>query len=84
MKKPMQTKIKYLNNSEYTLISNPKKTTQGLIFVGYKHGNLRKTKRDINTSSAHRQKNRIYNSKGVHPTICSRTRNCFILLDSSF
>ena len=81
----MQTKIKYLNNSEYTLISNPKKTTQGLIFVGYKHGNLRKTKRDINTSSAHRQSDRIYDSKGVLPTICSRTRNCFILqLDSSF
>lgn len=77
-------KNEYLKDSEYTLIDNPLQTTQGLIFVGYKHANLRNTRRKINTSSAHRQDNRIFDCRGVLPTICSSTRNCFIFLDSNF
>ena len=77
-------KNEYLKDSEYTLIDNLIGTTQGLIFVGYKHANLRKTDRKITTSSSHRQTNRIYDCHGVLPTICSRTRNCFIRLDSDF
>ena len=73
-------KIEYLKNTEYTLIYNPQKTRLGLIFIGYKHANLRKTDRKINTSSSHRQDNRIYDCRGVHPTICSRTRNSFVLI----
>ena len=73
-------KIEYLKDSEYTLICNPRKTRLGLIFVGYKHGNLRNTNREINTSAPHKQANRIYDCHGVHPTICSRTRNSFLLI----
>lgn len=73
-------RIEYLKDSEYTLIDNPQQTRLGLIFVGYKNGNLRKTNRKITTSSLHRQDNRIYDCYGVYPTICSRTRNSFLLI----
>jgi DNA (cytosine-5)-methyltransferase 1 len=69
------TNHEYLDESKYTLISNP--TTQkktNLIFAGYLNKTLRKT--GVNTSlpnlsRAHRQPNRIYDSKGHHPTLSS-------------
>lgn len=67
--------------TEYVLINNPIQQKSGLIFVGYKKANPRQSNRDINSSSFHKEDNRIYSSKGVHPTILSRSRNCFILFE---
>lgn len=74
-------KIEYLNNSEYVLINNPIEQKSGLIFTGYKKANPRQSNRDINSSSFHKENNIIYSSQGVHPTILSRTKNCFILFE---
>jgi len=67
--------FEYLQPDEYTLIENPKKQTSGLIFVGYRHKNIWKTGIRANTehlSRVHRQPNRIYSIKGVHPTLPSQ------------
>lgn len=65
----------YLNESEYTLISNPKMQPSGLMFVGYRNKTLRKRGVKPNTehlSRAHKQCNRIYSVDGIHPTITSQ------------
>lgn len=73
--------MKYLLSSEYTFIDNPRPSKDGLIFVGYKNSILRNNKRSINTSSRHKEENRIYSTEGILPTILSRSRNSFILIN---
>jgi len=66
---------KYLKLPEYTLIPNPKEQKSGLIFVGYRNKNIRKkgvNKDTKHLSRTHKQPNRIYDSKGVHPTLSSQ------------
>lgn len=77
-----------LDPSEYTLIDNPKKQPSGLIFAGYRNKKIRKTGVRPNTehlSRVHKQPNRIYSAKGVHPTIPSQETSgrFFILLDDN-
>lgn len=69
--------FEYLDPEEYVLLDNSivKKQVSGLIFAGYRKGNLRIAGiRDgsENLSRAHKQQNRIYSSEGVHPTISSQ------------
>jgi len=67
--------FEYLNESEYTLIKNPKKQPSGLIFCGYRNKNIRTKGTRENTehlSRVHKQPNRIYDSNGTHPTIASQ------------
>ena len=64
--------FEYLDRDEYTLIENPKLQKSGLRFVGYRNKSIRKKGVKPGTkhlSRVHRQPNRIYDSKGVHPTI---------------
>lgn len=65
----------YLDESEYTLIENPRKQLTGLIFTGYRNKNIWKKGIRPNTehlSRVHRQPNRIYSAEGVHPTLPSQ------------
>jgi len=65
----------FLNEEEYTLIENPKKQISGLIFIGYRNKKIRTIGTRPNTthlSRVHKQPNRIYSSKGVHPTLSSQ------------
>ncbi len=67
--------FEYLNPSEYTIIENQKKQESGLIFAGYRNKDIRKNGVRPNTehlSRVHKQPNRIYSAKGVHPTIPSQ------------
>jgi len=67
--------FEYLDESEYTLIENPKKQPSGLIFVGYRNKNMRIKGVRENTehlSRVHKQPNRIYSSEGTHPTLSSQ------------
>ena len=67
--------FEYLNESEYTLIENPKKQPSGLIFVGYRNKKIRTkgTRPDtLHLSRVHKQPNRIYSSEGTHPTLSSQ------------
>ncbi|MGB5793879.1 DNA (cytosine-5-)-methyltransferase [Poseidonibacter sp.] len=67
--------IEYLDETEYTLIENPKKQPSGLIFVGYRNKKIRVkgTRPDtIHLSRVHKQPNRIYSSNGTHPTLSSQ------------
>ncbi|WP_254568796.1 DNA cytosine methyltransferase [Oscillatoria sp. HE19RPO] len=67
--------FEYLKHEEYTLIEHPKPQASGLIFVGYRNKNIWKTGIRPNTehlSRVHRQPNRIYSVKGVHPTLPSQ------------
>ena len=67
--------FEYLDESEYTLIQNPKKQPSGLIFIGYRNKNMRTKGVRENTehlSRVHKQPNRIYSSKGTHPTLSSQ------------
>ena len=67
--------FEFLDESEYTLISNPKRQLSGLIFYGYRNKNIRTTGVRANTkhlSRVHKQPNRIYSSKGTHPTLSSQ------------
>jgi DNA (cytosine-5)-methyltransferase 1 len=67
--------FEYLDESEYTLIENPKKQPSGLIFVGYRNKNMRTKGVRENTkhlSRVHKQPNRIYSSEGTHPTLSSQ------------
>ncbi len=67
--------FEYLNEDDYTLIENPKKQTSGLIFCGYRNKNIRTNGVRENTthlSRVHKQPNRIYSAKGIHPTIASQ------------
>ena len=71
--------FEYLDSSEYTLIDNPiRQKKSGLIFCGYLNKNIRKNGVKENTkhlSRLHKQPNRIYSSKGTHPTIPSTERS---------
>lgn len=67
----------YLNNDEYTLLSQSsiKQQKSGLIFVGYRNKNIRKTgvlENTLHLSRSHKQCNRIYSSTGTHPTLSSQ------------
>ncbi len=67
--------FEYLDESEYTLIENPKKQPSGLIFCGYRNKNIRIKGTRENTehlSRVHKQPNRIYSSDGIHPTLASQ------------
>lgn len=66
------SEFEYLDKNEYTLIQNPKKQLSGLIFVGYRNKKIRIKGVKENTnhlSRVHKQPNRIYSSKGTHPTL---------------
>ena len=67
----------YLKKSEYTMIDKKfvKEQDSGLIFVGYRNKNgfskgIREGTKHLNR--VHRQPNRIYSTKGYHPTIPSQ------------
>lgn len=67
--------FEYLEPDEYTLLNNPKKQNSGLIFAGYRNKSIRKVGVRPGTehlSRVHKQPNRIYSVKGVHPTIPSQ------------
>jgi DNA (cytosine-5)-methyltransferase 1 len=67
--------FEYLDESEYTLIENPKRQPSGLIFAGYRNKNMRTKGVRENTehlSRVHKQPNRIYSSDGTHPTLSSQ------------
>ena len=67
-----------LSPDEYTLLSGKqihKQSKTGLIFCGYRNKNLRVAGIRPNTehlSRAHKQPNRIYDSRGIHPTLMSQ------------
>jgi len=76
--------FEYLQESDYTLIEFPKKQLSGLIFAGYRNKKIRTKGVRENTehlSRVHKQPNRIYSSKGTHPTLSSQepTGRYFIL-----
>lgn len=66
----------YLNNEQYTLITDPKRQiASGLIFVGYLNKKMRTNgvlPGREHLSRCHKQNNRIYSSKGTHPTLSSQ------------
>lgn len=67
--------FEYLEPSEYTIIDNPKVQASGLIFAGYRNKAIRKTgvrPGTENLSRVHKQPNRIYSVRGVHPTLPSQ------------
>lgn len=67
--------FEYLSPSEYTIIDKPKMQASGLIFAGYRNKAIRKAgvrPGTENLSRVHKQPNRIYSVKGVHPTLPSQ------------
>lgn len=68
--------FEYLDPSEYTLLDNPKQQPiSGLIFAGYRNKAIRKAGVRPGTehlSRVHKQPNRIYSAKGIHPTLPSQ------------
>lgn len=67
--------FEFLNEDEYTLLDNTKVQDSGLIFCGYRNKNVWKKgirENTLHLSRVHRQPNRIYSIKGVHPTIPSQ------------
>lgn len=68
--------FEYLEPSEYTLLDNPKQQPHsGLIFAGYRNKAIRKAGVRPGTehlSRVHKQPNRIYSVKGIHPTLPSQ------------
>lgn len=67
--------FEYLEPSEYTIIDNPKVQASGLIFAGYRNKAIRKIgvrPGTENLSRVHKQPNRIYSVRGVHPTLPSQ------------
>ena len=68
--------FEFLDPSEYTLLDNPKQQpNSGLIFAGYRNKAIRKTGVRPGTehlSRVHKQPNRIYSVKGIHPTLPSQ------------
>lgn len=73
--------FEYLEKDEYTLIDKQYVKTQeksGLIFVGYRNKPIRKNgvrENTLHLSRVHRQVNRIYDAKGMHPTISSQEKS---------
>lgn len=64
-----------LDKTEYTLLSKTTHQDSGLIFCGYRNKNIWKKgirENTLHLSRVHRQPNRIYSVKGVHPTIPSQ------------
>ncbi|CAA6801881.1 MAG: DNA-cytosine methyltransferase [uncultured Sulfurovum sp.] len=60
--------FEYLEESDYTLIENPKRQPSGLIFIGYRNKNIRikGTRSDtLHLSRVHKHPNRIYSSEGT-------------------
>lgn len=43
----------------------------GMIFVGFIHGKLRNLNSPLSCSRMHKQPNRIYSAKGIHPALSS-------------
>jgi DNA (cytosine-5)-methyltransferase 1 len=67
--------FEFLEESEYTIIENPKVQKSGLKFIGYRNKNLFKRGIRENTehlSRVHKQPNRIYSIEGTHPTLPSQ------------
>lgn len=68
--------FEYLEPREYTLIDNPKQQPgSGLIFAGYRNKSIRKVGVRPGTehlSRVHKQPNRIYSVRGIHPTLPSQ------------
>lgn len=68
--------FEYLSPDEYTLIDEPKQQPiSGLIFAGYRNKSIRKVGVRPGTehlSRVHKQPNRIYSVKGIHPTLPSQ------------
>ncbi len=67
--------FEFLAKESYTLISNPKKQSSGLIFSGYRNKNIRKKGVRPGTqhlSRVHKQPNRIYSAEGTHPTLSAQ------------
>lgn len=63
--------------NEYTLLDSNliKEQKSGLIFCGYRNKNIRKVgvkDNSLHLSRTHKQPNRIYHAKGVHPTLSSQ------------
>lgn len=77
--------FEYLQKDEYTLLDNPKEQPKsGLIFAGYRNKSIRKVGVRPGTehlSRVHKQPNRIYSVKGIHPTLPSQeTSGRFFIL----
>lgn len=71
----LKGEFEILDESEYTLLENTKKQDSGLIFCGYRNKGIWKKgirENTLHLSRVHRQPNRIYSIKGVHPTIPSQ------------
>lgn len=68
--------FEFLDPSEYTLLDNPKQQpNSGLIFAGYRNKAIRKAGVRPGTehlSRVHKQPNRIYSVRGIHPTLPSQ------------
>ncbi len=73
---PQDGNFEYLDPSDYTLLENPHQNeNSGLIFAGYLNHSLRKKGVLQGTeclSRSHHMPDRIYSSKGAHPTISSQ------------
>lgn len=77
--------FEFLDPSEYTLLDNPRQQpASGLIFAGYRNKAIRKAGVRPGTehlSRVHKQPNRIYSVKGIHPTLPSQeTSGRFFIL----
>lgn len=81
--------FEFLQPEEYTLIENPKTQPEsGLIFAGYRNKSIRKAGVRPGTehlSRVHKQPNRIYSVKGIHPTLPSQESSgrFFVLLNDN-
>jgi DNA (cytosine-5)-methyltransferase 1 len=68
--------FEYLESDSYTILDNPKvQSKSGLIFSGYLNKKTRTIgvrPNTIHLSRAHKQPNRIYSTKGIHPTLSSQ------------
>jgi DNA (cytosine-5)-methyltransferase 1 len=67
--------FEFLKPEAYTLIDAPREQESGLIFVGYRNKKIRKAGVRAGTehlSRVHKQPNRIYSVKGIHPTLPSQ------------
>lgn len=68
--------FEFLDPSEYTLLDDPKQQPgSGLIFAGYRNKAIRKAGVRPGTehlSRVHKQPNRIYSVRGIHPTLPSQ------------
>ena len=71
----LKGEFEILDKAEYTLLSKTTNQDSGLIFCGYRNKNIWKKgirENTLHLSRVHRQPNRIYSVKGVHPTIPSQ------------